>query len=36
MLTTSFVSSLIQTIPFPDVVADLNDILLKKLEAKHA
>ena len=36
LLTTSFVNSLIQTIPFPDVVADLNDILLKKLEAKHA
>lgn len=36
LLTTSFVSSLIQTIPFPDVIADLNDILLKKLEAKHA
>ena len=36
LLTTSFVNSLIQTIPFPDVIADLNDILLKKLEAKHA
>jgi Fe-S cluster assembly protein SufD len=36
MLTTSFVDSLIQTIPFPDVVADLNEVLLKKLEAKHA
>ena len=36
LLTTSFVASLIQTIPFPDVVADLNEILLKKLEAKHA
>jgi Fe-S cluster assembly protein SufD len=36
LLTTSFVSSLIQTIPFPDVVADLNEVLLKKLEAKHA
>lgn len=35
LLTTSFVDSLIQTIPFPDVVADLNEILLKKLEAKH-
>ncbi len=36
LLTTSFVASLIQTIPFPDVVADLNDVLLKKLEAKDA
>ena len=36
MLTTSFVDSLIQTIPFPDAVADLNEILLKKLEAKDA
>ncbi len=36
LLTTSFVDSLIQTIPFPDVVADLNEVLLKKLEAKHA
>jgi Fe-S cluster assembly protein SufD len=36
LLTTSFVNSLIQTIPFPDVVADLNELLLKKLEAKHA
>ena len=36
LLTTSFVASLIQTIPFPDVVADLNDVLLKKLEAKNA
>ena len=36
LLTTSFVNSLIQTIPFPDVVADLNEVLLKKLEAKHA
>ncbi len=36
LLTTSFVDSLIQTIPFPDVVADLDEILLKKLEAKHA
>lgn len=36
LLTTSFVDSLIQTIPFPDVVADLNELLLKKLEAKHA
>ncbi len=35
LLTTSFVDSLIQTIPFPDVVADLNETLLKKLEAKH-
>jgi len=35
LLTTSFVDSLIQTIPFPDAVADLNEILLKKLEAKH-
>jgi len=33
LLTTSFVDSLIQTIPFPDVVADLNKVLLKKLEA---
>ena len=36
LLTTSFVDSLIQTVPFPDVVADLEEILLKKLEAKHA
>ena len=36
LLTTSFVDSLIQTIPFPDVVADLSEVLLKKLEAKHA
>lgn len=36
LLTTSFVASLIQTIPFPDVVADLNEVLLKKLEAKDA
>jgi Fe-S cluster assembly protein SufD len=36
LLTTSFVNSLIQTIPFPDVITDLNDILLKKLEANHA
>jgi len=33
LLTTSFVDSLIQTIPFPDVVADLDTILMKKLEA---
>ena len=36
LLTTSFVESLIQTIPFPDVVADLDEVLLKKLEAKNA
>ncbi len=33
LLTTSFVNSLIQTIPFPDVVADLDTVLMKKLEA---
>ena len=36
LLTTSFVASLIQTVPFPDVVTDLNEVLLKKLEAKDA
>ena len=36
LLTTSFVNSLIQTIPFPDVVADLDTVLMKKLEAQHA
>ncbi len=35
LLTTSFVDSLIQTIPFPDVVADLDTVLMKKLEACH-
>ncbi len=35
LLTKSFVETVIQTIPFPEVREDLDDILLKKLEANH-
>ncbi len=35
MLTKSFAESIIDTIPFPEVVKDLNQTLLKKLEANH-
>lgn len=36
LLTTSFVESIIQAIPFPDLVADIQRVLLKKLEARRA
>ncbi len=35
LLTTSFVESLIAGIPFPEVIADLETLLLKKLEARN-
>ncbi|CAI2717734.1 Fe-S cluster assembly protein SufD [Nitrospina watsonii] len=35
MLTTSFVASIINAVPFADVVQDFNQHLLKKLEAEH-
>ncbi len=35
LLTTSFAQSIIESIPHPEAVADLNDTLLKKLEAKN-
>ena len=35
LLTRSFAQSIIQTIEFPEVVAELNDTLLKKLEAAN-
>jgi len=35
LLTTSFVETVIQTVPFPEVVEELDRILLKKLEANH-
>ncbi len=35
LLTRSFAKSIIQTIEFPEVVKELNDTLLKKLEARN-
>ena len=35
LLTRSFAESIIQKIPFPQVVKELNNTLLKKLEADH-
>ncbi len=35
LLTTSFAQSIIESIPFPEAIADLNGTLLKKLEAKN-
>ncbi len=36
LLTTSFAEAIVQTIAFPEVVEDVNNILLKKLEANNA
>ena len=36
LLTTSFVESIIQSIPFPDLVEDVHRVLLKKLETQRA
>ena len=36
LLTRSFAKSIIQTIEFPEVVSELNDTLLRKLEGTHA
>jgi Fe-S cluster assembly protein SufD len=36
LLTTSFAHEIVETIAFPDVIEDLNTILLKKLEASNA
>lgn len=36
LLTTSFVESVLQSIPFPDLLEDVNRVLLKKLEADRA
>jgi Fe-S cluster assembly scaffold protein SufB len=35
LLTRSFAQSIIQTIEFPEVVEELNNTLLKKLEATN-
>lgn len=35
LLTTSFVESIIEQVPFEDMVRDLDTVLLRKLEARH-
>ncbi len=35
LLTTSFVESLISQVPYPEVLADMKSLLLKKLEVKN-